>query len=184
MSSIAGSMSTCPSTEPSSSIAVFFKARLPVFFFWPKEIMSQPPSEPWSKELYPGTNNLRHLPRPKGYVDMEFVTSFKFETFSKQKKGETLEEFGRRRQEASEKLDKTANPGMRQKAQQKLNASRTNTGEWKWTKDCKVYVWDPVPFPPFHFRRLITKSEAKSTLSKYPKNQYQCWHQSQSSSAC
>lgn len=156
----------------------FFNAHLPVFFFWPKSVMENPDPDPVVRDLHPGKANLPAIRRLQDYVNMELVMAFKWHPLSGQKKGETLHDYGARLKAKTKEHEDKANANKKDAMMQRAKARRRPDGGYLWAKESRVYVWDPVPYHPFHFRRQVLSKESTSILSKFTAKQtrYDPWH--------
>ena len=156
---------------------IFFEAKVPVFFFWPKEIMASPSLGPITRELYPGRDVIKLLPQLSTYIDMDYITSFRYDSLSGQRWGEMLKDFFLRQKTDSEKLWGSASEADQTKAKLRAQERMMSTGSFRWVAGSRLYVWDPIPYPPFHFRRKINSSEANTTLSRFSTDEikYNMW---------
>ncbi|KAK7686474.1 hypothetical protein QCA50_010070 [Cerrena zonata] len=155
---------------------MFEFANVPIWYFYHTENMFKRHPYQLANVLLPRPSDIQRLQVTKKYVQFNDICDVKFDALSKQQPSETIHEFLQRRHDSQEKMARDEPPSALQRRQNRTQSHTSNLGTWLRLRS-KVYEWQPVPYPPYHFRTIIHEADADDVFNSFAGGQviYNAW---------
>lgn len=155
---------------------MFEYANVPIWYFFHRDEMLRRQPHRLANDLIPPPHVIRQLKETQDFVQFDDIYDVKFDVLSKQRPSEMMREFFQRRNNLQQQKAQQDPPAAIQRRQDKIRSHTSSIGTWL-RLNSKVYVWKAVPYPPYHFRTLVKKSDADEVFNDFAGNQiiYDAW---------